>query len=148
MTTGKTIALTTWTFVSQVVSAFNTLPRFVIAFLPGSKSFNFMAVVTILSDVVLEPKKIKSVTVYSFPPSVCHEVMGPEAMILSFLKLSFKPAFSLSSFINRLFSASSLSAIRVVSLAYLKLFVLEILIPACDSFSPPYRIMYSAFKFK
>ena len=85
MTTGKTIALTKWIFVSNVVALlFNTLSRFVIAFLPGSKSFNFMAVVTILSDVVLEPKKIKSVTVYSFPPSVCHEVMRLDAMILVF----------------------------------------------------------------
>ena len=60
MTTGKTIALTIWTFVSKVMSLlFNTLSRFVIAFLPKKASFNFMAVVTITA-VILEPKKVKS----------------------------------------------------------------------------------------
>ena len=66
MTTGKTIALTIWTFVGKVTSLlFSMLSRFVIAFLPGSKYLNFMATVTIHSD--LEPKKIKSVTVSTFP---------------------------------------------------------------------------------
>ena len=76
-------------------------------------------------------------------------MMEPDAMILVFRMLSFKPTFSLSSFtfIKRLFSSSSLSAIRVVSSAYLKLliFLLEILIPACASSSPVFLMMYSAY---
>ena len=76
--------------------------------------------------------------------------MGPDAMILVFWMLSFKPAFSLSSFtfIKRLFSSSSLSAIRVVSSAYLRLliFLPAILIPACASSSPAYCMMYSECK--
>ena len=73
------------------------------------------------SAVILEPPEIKSDTVSTVSPSICHEVMGPDAMILVFWMLSFKPTFSLSSFtfIKRLFSSSSLSAIRVVSSAYL-----------------------------
>ena len=84
-----------------------------------------------------------------FSPSICHEVMGLEAMILFFCMLSFKPAFSLSSFslITRLFSSISLSAIRVVS-AYLrfKIFLPVILIPACVSSSPEFCMMYSVYK--
>ena len=76
--------------------------------------------------------------------------MGPDAMILVFWMLSFKPTFSLSSFtfIKRLFSFSSLSAIRVVSSAYLRLltFLPAILIPACASSSLAFHMMYSAFK--
>ena len=76
--------------------------------------------------------------------------MGPEAMIFVFWMLSFKPGFSLSSFsfIKRLFSSSFLSAIKAVSSAYLRLliFLLAILIPACDSFSPVFHMMYSAYK--
>ena len=77
-------------------------------------------------------------------------MMGPDAMILVFWMLSFKPAFSLSSFnlIKRLFSCSLLSAIRVVLFAYLKLliFLPAILIPACASSSPAFHIMYTAYK--
>ena len=76
--------------------------------------------------------------------------MGPDAMILVFWMLSFKPTFSLSSFtfIKRLFSSSSLSAIRVVSSVYLRLliFLLAILIPACASSSPAFLMIYSACK--
>ena len=76
--------------------------------------------------------------------------MGPDAMILVFWMLSFKPAFSLSSFIfiKRLFSSSSLSAIRVVSSAYLRLliFLPAILIPAYASSSPAFLMMYSVYK--
>ena len=70
-------------------------------------------------------EKIQSVTVSTVSPSICHEVMGPDAMILVFWMLCFKPALSLSSFtfIKRLFSSSSLSAIRVVSSAYLRLLI-------------------------
>ena len=96
--------------------------------------------------MILEPKKIKSVTV---SPSICHEVMGPDAMILVFWMLRFKQAFSLSSytFIKRLFS-SLLSAVRVVSSAYVRLliFLPAILIPACASSSPTFHMMYSVYK--
>ena len=92
-----------------------------------------MAAVTICSD--LEPPKIKSNAVSTVSPSICHEVMGPDAMIFVFWMLSFKPTFSLSAFtfIKRLFGSSSLSAIRVVSPAYLRLliFLPAMFIPAC-----------------
>ena len=90
MTTGKTIALTRWTIVGKVTSLlFNILSRLVITFLPRSKHFfNFMAAITICSD--FEAQKIKSATV---SPSICHEVMGPDAMIFIFWMLSFKPTF-------------------------------------------------------
>ena len=83
MTTGKTIALTRWTFVGKVMSLlFNTLSRLVIAFFMDQASFNFMAVVTICSDFGAPPKK--SVTVSTVSPSICHEVMGQDAMIFVF----------------------------------------------------------------
>ena len=100
--------------------------------------------------MILEPEKIKSVTVSIDSPNIFHEVMGPDAMILVFWMLSFKPAFSLSSFtfIKRLFSSSSLYAIRALSPAYLRLliFLSVILIPACASSSPAFLMMYSAHK--
>ena len=116
MITGKIIALSRWTFVSKVMSVvFNTLSMLAIAFLPRSK-YLLISWLKSPPTVILEPKKIKSVTVSIVYPSICHEVMGPHAMMLLFWMLSFKPTFSLSSFtfIKRLFSSSSLSAIRVV----------------------------------
>ena len=102
------------------------------------------------SAVVLEPKKLKSVTVSIVPPSICHEVMGPDAMIFVFWMLSFKPVFSLSSFtfFKRLFSSSLLYAIRVVLPAYLRLliFPLSILIPTHATSSLAFHMMYSAYK--
>ena len=93
MTSGKTIALTIWTFVSKVMFLlFNILSRFVIAFLPRSKHLLILWLQS-PSAVILEPKKIKSVTISSFSPSTCHEVMGPAAMILVFWMLSFKTTF-------------------------------------------------------
>ena len=84
MTTGKTIALTRWTFVSKVVSLlFNMLSRFVIAFLPRSKYLSISWLQS-PSAVILEPQKIKSDTVSTVSPSISREVMGPDAMILSF----------------------------------------------------------------
>ena len=84
MTTGKTIALTRWTFVSKVMSLLlNILSRFVIAFLPRSKRL-LISWLQSPSAVILEPNKIKSVTVSIVSPSICHEVMGPDAMILVF----------------------------------------------------------------
>ena len=84
-------------------------------------SFNFMAAITICSD--FGAQKNKSTTISTVSPSICYEVMGPDAMIFIFWMLSFKPTFSLSSFtfIKSLFSSSSLSAIRVMSSAYLRL---------------------------
>ena len=93
MTTGKTIALTRWTFVGKVTSLlFNMLSRFVIAFLPRSKRL-LTSWLQSPSAVILEPQKIKSVTVSTVSPSICPEVMGPDAMILVFWMLSFKPTF-------------------------------------------------------
>ena len=84
MTTGKTIALTRQTFVSKVMSLlFNTLPRLVITFLPRSKRL-FISWLQSPSAVILEPEKVKSLTVYIASPSICHEVVGPNAMILVF----------------------------------------------------------------
>ena len=143
MTTGKTIALTIWTFVSKVMSLlFNMLPRFVRAFLPRSKHLLILWLQSPYA-VILEPKKIKSVNVSIVSSSICHEVMVPDAMIFVFWMLSFKPTFSLSSFIKRLFSSSSLSAIRVVSSVYLRLlkFLPEIMIPAYVSSSPAFLMM-------
>ena len=149
MTTGKTLVLTRWTFVDRVMSLlFNMLSRLVITFLPRSRRLSISWLQS-PSAVILEPQKIKSDTISTLSPSMCHEVMGP-AMILVFWMLSFKPTFSLSSFtfIKRLFSSSSLSAIRVVSSAYLTLliFLLAILIPACASSSPAFLMIYSAYK--
>ena len=96
MTTGKTIALTRQTFVGKVMSLlFNMLSRLVIAFLPRSKCL-LISWLQSPSAVILVPKKIKSLTVSIVSPSICHEVMGPDAMILVFWMLSFKPTFSLS----------------------------------------------------
>ena len=84
MTTGKTTALTRWTFVGKVMSLlFNMLSRFVIAFFPSSKCL-LISWLESLSTVILEPKKIKSVTVSIFSSSICHEVMGPDIMIFVF----------------------------------------------------------------
>ena len=99
MTTGKTIALTRWTFVGKVMSLlFNMLSRLVTAFLPRSKRL-LISWLQSPSAVILEPKKIKSVTVSIASPSICHGVMGLAAVILVFCRLSFKPTLSLSSFI-------------------------------------------------
>ena len=132
------------------------LSRLVIAFLPRSKHL-LISWLQSPSAVILEPKNNNNNKVFHFiltlqidvSPSICHEVMGPDAMILVLRMLSFKPTFSLSSFtlIKRLFSSSSLPAIRVLSSAYLKLliFLLGILSPACASSSPAFLMMYSAY---
>ena len=84
MTTGKNIGLTRWTFVGKKMSlCFNMLPRFVIAFLSKSKC-PLISWLQSLSTVILEPKKRKSVTVSTFSPSICREVMGLNAIILVF----------------------------------------------------------------
>ena len=129
-------------------SLFNMLSRLVITFLPRSKRL-LISWLQSPSAVILEPEK-QSATVSTVSPSICHEVMGPDAMILVFCILNFKPAFSLSSFtfIKRLFSSSSFSAIRVVLHGYLRLliFLPAILIPACAYPSPAFLMMYFAYK--
>ena len=125
ITTGKTIALIRQNFVGKVMSLlFSMLSRLVITFLSRSKRL-FTSWLQSPSALLLEPKKIKSITVSIVFPSIYREVMGPDAMVLVFWMLSFKPTFSLSSFtfIRRIFSSSSLSAIRVVSSAYLGLLI-------------------------
>ena len=84
MTTGKSIALTRWTYVGKVMSLFfNMLSRLVIAFLSRSK-YLLISWLQSPSAVILEPPKIKSVTVSIVSPSISHEVMGPDAMIFIF----------------------------------------------------------------
>ena len=131
----RNIALTIWTLVIKVVSLlFNMLSRFVIAFLPRSKRFNFLA--SVISAVILEPKSVKTVT--ALPPFFPHlfamkwsDCWGWE------WKSWFKPQ-----------NSSALSVIGVVLSAYLRLmkFILEILIPACASSSLAFYMMYSAHK--
>ena len=84
MTAGKTIALIRQTFVDKVMSLlFNILSRLVITFLPKSKHL-LISLLQSPSSVILEPRKIKSATVSIVSPSICHEVMGPDAIILVF----------------------------------------------------------------
>ena len=94
MTTGKTIALTKQIFVGKVMSLLlNMLSRLVVTFLPRSKCL-LISQLQSQSPVILEPPKIKSVTVSIVSLSICHEVMGPDAMIIVLWMLSFKPTFS------------------------------------------------------
>ena len=84
MTTGKTIALTRWTFVGKVMSLLlNMLSKLIIAFLPKSKRL-LISWLQSQSAVILEPKKVKSVTVSTVSPSISHEVIGPDTMIFIF----------------------------------------------------------------
>ena len=145
MATGRTIAWTIWSFVGKVMSLlFNMLSRLVIAIFPSRKCLHFMAAVTICKDFRAQENKICHCL--HFSPSIWHEVMGLDAMILVFWKLSFRPAFLLSSFtlIKRLFS----STIKVVSSTYLGLliFLWAILIPAYDSSNLAFCMIYSAYK--
>ena len=137
-------------FCWQVMSLlFNMLSRLVVAFLPRSKHL-LIPWLQSPSAVIFEPKIIKSVTISVVSPSICHEVMWPDAMILVFWMSSLKPIFSLYffTFIKRRFTSSSLFIIRVVSSAYLRwlIFLPAILIPACASSSPAFRMMYFAYK--
>ena len=145
VTTGKTIALTRQTFVGKVMSLlFNTLFRFVIAFLPRSELL-LISWLQSPSAVILEPPQNKVCHCFHYSPSIYLEETGLDAMIFVFQMLSFKPVFSLSSFtfIKRLFSSSSLSAVNVMSSAYLRLlmFLPAILIPACASSSPAFHMI-------
>ena len=90
MTTGKTTALTRWTFVGKVMSLlFNMLPRLVIAFLPRTKRLS-ISWLRSPSAVILEPPQIKSVMVSIVCPSICHEVMGADAMVFSFSMFEYR----------------------------------------------------------
>ena len=128
---------------------FNTLSRFVIAFLPRSKRF-LISWLQPQYTVSLEPKKRKSVTTSTFSPSICHEVVGLDVIILVFKIFNFKLALSLSSFslIKRLFSFSLLSVVRVVSSMYLKLlmFLPPIFSPACNLSSLAFLMMCSMYR--
>ena len=108
-----------------------------------------MAAVTVCSDFGVQEKKICYCFHFS-PVYLPWSAMGPDAMIFIFWMLSFKPAFSLSSFtlIKRLFSSSLLSAVRVVSSAYMRLLILlpAILIPVCYSSSLAFLMMCSAYR--
>ena len=161
MTTGKTTALTIWTFVGKVMSLpfilffFNFYFLWILSYIEMKRpwvslpfnmlsvchsssskeqsSFIFMAVVTICSDFGAQENKVCHCFPIYLPWSD-----GTRCYDLSFLSIEFQAMFSLSSLtllIKRLFSSSSLSAIRMVSSAYLRLliFLLENLIPACDS---------------
>ena len=149
MSIEKTVALMIWTFVGKVMSLLsNMLSRLVIDLLPRSKCL-LVSWLQSPSTVILEPKKTNMPLFPCFPHLFAMKwVMELEAMILAFRTLSFKPAFSFSSFnlIKRLFSSSSLSAIRVVSVAHLRLliFLPAILIPAWASSSLAFCLMYSA----
>ena len=135
--------------VGKIISlCFNILSRFVTAFLPRG-SLLLISYLQSPSAVTLEPKKRKShcfhLSCFYLPRSdrtECHD--------LSYIILSFKPAFSLSSstLIKRLFSASSLSSIRVVSSAYLRLliFLPAVLISFCNSFSPAFHMTCPVYK--
>ena len=137
--------LTVWTFDGKATSLiFNMLFKFVTAFFSRSKLL-FISWLRSLSKVILEPKKIKSVTSSTFPPSIWHKwwiwIHDPSS-----LNGEFEGSFF--TLIKRLFSSSSISATRVVSSAYLRLliFLLAILITACNSSSPAFHMMYSAYK--
>ena len=148
-TTGKTIALTIRTFVSRLTSLlFNTLSRFDIAPAKKQSSFDFMAAVTIHSNLRAQENEICHC--FHFYPIYLPWSNGPDAMTLVFIIFSFKPALSLSSFtlIKRLFSSFSLSGIRVVSPAYLMLlmFIPTILIPAYNSSSLAFFMMLSVYR--
>ena len=135
-------------FAGKMMSLFLILSRFTISVKAKSKHLSISWLQSQVL-VILETKKIKSVTASTTSPSICHEVMELDAMILLLWMVSFKSAFSLSSFtFKRLFSSSSFSAIRVVSSAYLRvlIFFLAILIPAFDSSSLVFHMMYSACK--
>ena len=146
-TTGKTIALTRWTFADKVMSLlFNMLYRLVITILLRSKLL-LMSWLQSPSAVIFGAQKNKVWHSFHCLPIYFPWSDGTGCHDLSFLNV--EPNFSLSfTFIRRLFSSTLLSAIRVVSSAYLRLFVflLAILIPACASSSPAFPMKYSAYK--
>ena len=138
-----------WTFVSKVMSVlFNTLFRFVIAYLPSSKHLLILWLWS-PSAVILESKEIKSVTVSIVFPSIFHEVMGLDAMILVFLKVEYYASFSILLFhfhqeaLKFLFNFCHKDS--VISISEVIDIFLAILIPACASLSPAFCMMYFTF---
>ena len=107
-----------------------------------------MTAVTNCSDFGDPASTKKSLTVSIISQSICREVMSPDAMILAFWVLSFKPTYSLSSFTFKRLNSSPPFAIRVVSSTYMRLliFLPAVLIPVCDSSTPAFHMMYSAYK--
>ena len=148
-TTGKTIALTIWTFVSKVMFLFfNILYMLVIAFLPQGKRLLILWLQS-PSAVIVEPQKVKSATVSSVPHLFAMKWWDLMTWS-SFLECwTLRKFFTLLfHFVKRFFSCSSLSAIRVVSSAYLRLliFLPVILVTACASSSLAFHMMYTAYK--
>ena len=146
MTTGKTVALTRWTFAGTVLSLLlNMLSRLVITFLPRNKCLLILWLQS-SSAMILEPAKIKSDTVSTVSPSICHEVMGPDAMIFVFWMLSFftllfhfhQEAISFFFTFCHKDGVTCISEVIDISPA--------ILIPAYASSSPVFLMMYSAYK--
>ena len=149
MTTGKIIALTIQSFVGKVMALlFNTLSRFLTAFFPRRKHL----LISWLQSpyAVILTRKIKSVTLPTFPHLFAIKWWDQILRSLFFECWVLSQLFPLSSFtfIERLFSSSFLFAIKMVSSAYLRLliFLPAILIPACESSSPAFHIIYSAYK--
>ena len=124
---------------------FNMLSRLVIAFLPRSKRL-LISWLQSPSTKILKPKKIRSATASAFPTSICHKVMGQMPWSQFFEWVLSHLFYSLT--FKRLISSSSLSAIRVLSSAYLRLliFLSTILIPVCDSSSLAFCMTYSGYK--
>ena len=148
MSTGKTIALTR-TFVGKVMSPiFNMLSRLVITFLPRSKHL-FISWLQSLSAVILEPKKIKSLTVSTVYPSICHEAMGLDAMILVFWMLSFKLIFSLLFHFHQgtlQFFFTFCNKGHVICISEVIFIFPSYLDFSCGSISPAFLTIYSAYK--
>ena len=150
MTTGKIMALTRWTFVGKVMSLlFNILSRLVITFLPRSKHL-LISWLQSPSAVIFGAQENKICHCLHFFPIYLLWIDGTRFHDLSCLNVVLRPPFhsSFSPFIKRVFSSSSLSAIRVLTSAYLRLliFLPAILIPACDSYSPAFHMIYSVYK--
>ena len=146
---GKTIALFRWTFISKVMSLlFDMFSMFVIDFSKEVASFDFTTGVTIHSDFGARKKKFCHC--FHFFTVCLPWSKGTGCYDLSFLNVSFRPAFSFSSFtfIKRFFSSSSLSAIRVVSSANLRLLIFHqalLILAACDSSSLTFCLIFSAY---
>ena len=141
--------MTIWTFVGKVMSLLcNMLSRFVIAFLPRSKHL-LISWVLLLSTVILESKK-RNLSLFPHFPFFCPESDGTGCHDLSLLNVEIQAIFLTLLFhlIKRLFSSSSFSANRVASSSYLRslIFFPANLVPPCDSSSPAFLMIRSAYK--
>ena len=138
----KNTALTIQNLLGKVMSLlFKMLSRLVISFLQKSKYHGYSN----HQQWFLEPNKIRSLIVSIISPSICHEVLGTDAMILVFRTLSFKPVFHSPLWLS---SRGSFIPLHFPPLAYLRLLVIlpAILTPTCASSSPAFRMMYFAYK--